>query len=322
MSGPTKTQHHPKNGSVISTIPVRRSLRTGTREASSEALRTALDMSSDTFFQISPFELRLVDVNQAACVKLGYSYAELLGMRLCEIAPCIEHVGSSAALEKIVRGDVLQMRIRTFYRRKNSSEFPVEATVRRLNDPLDECLIAVARDVGHKKQLDDLSLHAFRDSLTNLPNRAALQRRLRRAIDRCSRPDGRFALMFADIDRFKLLNDGLGHVVGDGALRAVAERLLACIRPADFVARYGGDEFVVLVNDVSCEDDASQVAQRICASVAAPVAIHRQRLTLSVSVGIALSSDSSVPPEQLIHEADQAMYRAKARGGNTHCSPS
>jgi len=172
------------------------------------------------------------------------------------------------------------------------------------------------RDVTQRKVAERQLLHdAFHDSLTFLPNRSRFTELLRRSINR-SRMDGNysFAMLFLDLDRFKVVNDSLGHTVGDELLVAAARRLERCVRPGDTVARLGGDEFTVLVDNTSGAHDATRVAERIMAELQRPFFLRGQDVFVSVSIGIALSSSGYDHPDDLLRDADLAMYRAKAGG--------
>jgi len=156
-----------------------------------------------------------------------------------------------------------------------------------------------------------LAYQAFHDSLTGLANRALLMDRLEHARARTRRRKDLLAVLFMDLDEFKVINDSLGHVVGDRLLVQVAERLSSCVRPQDTVARPGGDEFVALLEDLGGEDDAVRVAERILEELREPFTVDGNTLHTSVSVGIAFDSNSG---KDLLRAADTAMYRAKARG--------
>ncbi|WBV41930.1 EAL domain-containing protein [Pseudoroseomonas cervicalis] len=155
---------------------------------------------------------------------------------------------------------------------------------------------------------------AHHDALTGLPNRAFLRDRLRRELARGRRGDHAFALLFLDLDRFKAVNDALGHHVGDALLRTVAQRLKATARAEDLVARLGGDEFAIVQTAIQGPEDAAALAQRIMAALAAPVEADGHNLSAAASIGITLSPRDGADPDELLRNADLAMYRAKAEG--------
>lgn len=161
-------------------------------------------------------------------------------------------------------------------------------------------------------QLREASLH---DMLTGLPNRPLLLDRLGRSIERSLRiPDYLFALLFVDIDSFKIINDSLGHLVGDQFLIEIANRLQACIRSMDTVARLGGDEFCILLDGIKEEDEVRHIADRIHAALAVPCALGGHELCASASIGVTLSTAGYTRAEDILRDADTAMYRAKKQG--------
>jgi diguanylate cyclase (GGDEF)-like protein/PAS domain S-box-containing protein len=177
-----------------------------------------------------------------------------------------------------------------------------------------------ADDITARRAVEDQLRHdALHDALTGLPNRHLFMERLARAVLQEKRREGyRFAVLFLDLDRFKVVNDSLGHGVGDELLVAVAGRLRGCVRETDTVGRFGGDEFAVLLDDIGAVEDALRAADRIQAALTAPVALSGYEVFTSASIGIALSSTAYGRPEHLMRNADMAMYRAKAGGMGRH----
>jgi diguanylate cyclase (GGDEF)-like protein/PAS domain S-box-containing protein len=172
------------------------------------------------------------------------------------------------------------------------------------------------RDVTQRKAAERQLLHdAFHDALTFLPNRSRFTELLRRSIGRARLDDGyAFAMLFLDLDRFKVVNDSLGHAVGDQLLVAVARRLEQCVRPGDTVARLGGDEFTVLIDNAHSVMEVTRVAERILGELQRPFYLQGQDVFVSASIGIALSGTGYHMPDDLLRDADLAMYRAKANG--------
>jgi len=171
-------------------------------------------------------------------------------------------------------------------------------------------------DITERKLAEEQLLHdAFHDSLTNLPNRALFTDLLGRSLGRAQRrADYRFAVLFIDLDRFKVVNDSLGHSVGDELLRAITRRIERCVRPGDTVARLGGDEFTILVDDIGNASDATRVADRIQRELTQPFNLSGHEVFTSASIGIALSASGYEEVDDLLRDADIAMYRAKALG--------
>ena len=171
-------------------------------------------------------------------------------------------------------------------------------------------------DLTAKRETQEHLLYStLHDALTGLPNRSLFTERLRHSMRRNARhPDDMFAVLFLDLDRFKDVNDNLGHFAGDELLRAVARRLEACLRPEDTVARLSGDEFAILLESITDTSDAGRVAERIEEALSFPINLAGAEVTTSASMGIVTSSMSHDQPEQLLRSADMAMYRAKAAG--------
>jgi diguanylate cyclase (GGDEF)-like protein len=159
---------------------------------------------------------------------------------------------------------------------------------------------------------------AQHDFLTGLPNRSLLTDRLEQSLALARRYQRKVALLYLDLDNFKYVNDSLGHVVGDELLQSAAQRLLRCVRRSDTVSRQGGDEFVVLLNEVRTLADATLTAEQVLLAMAEPHLVAGQRLHVSLSIGVTLFPDDGESPEALIQTADTAMYQAKQAGRNTY----
>jgi len=162
--------------------------------------------------------------------------------------------------------------------------------------------------------LAHLARSSQHDALTNLPNRLLMLDRIEHAIATSRRHETRFALLFIDLDNFKRINDTLGHAVGDQVLKLTARRLRSVVRDSDTVSRHGGEEFLVLLPEISAAADAALVAEKLADALAAPGRAGQHRLQLSASIGIAIFPEDGEEPQTLIGRADAAMYRAKGRG--------
>ena len=200
--------------------------------------------------------------------------------------------------------------------RKDGTSFPVEY----LSTPIfedDEIVGAVVtfKDIAERKALEEQLRHqALHDPLSGLANRALFMDRLEHAFVRANRRGDKIAVLFTDLDNFKVINDSLGHEVGDQLLVAVAERIKDCLHPEDTAARLGGDEFTILIEAVDSVSDAVRVAERIAEILQPPFALGQHEVFSTTSIGIALSSPLQKQPADLLRHADLAMYRAKHKG--------
>jgi diguanylate cyclase (GGDEF)-like protein len=239
-------------------------------------------------------------------------------MALADIAPDAERGEMGRQIRKLVHGALQSAIIQTDFRCQDGTLLPMQCSIRTLQRRPAQLLVAVAKAVGSfrlsERCIDILS----RDSLTGLPNRNWLWRQLDSEIQRARLGEYRFAVLFLDVDRFKEINDSYGHLAGDRVLQAFARRIRSSVRPEDNVGRFGGDEFVVLMKNVTSATDVYQMARRLGSGVT--VAGRRQgkpwRVRATVSIGAALSSDGRLSVADAIDRADQAMYRAKAMGQN------
>jgi diguanylate cyclase (GGDEF)-like protein/PAS domain S-box-containing protein len=204
-------------------------------------------------------------------------------------------------------------------KRRDGSEFPSWGQISVVVDDDGRAThyVAICEDISERKAQEDRIRHlAQHDALTGLPNRALLEDRLAQAIPLARRNGTRLAVMFLDLDRFKLINDSLGHQAGDHLLREVARRLGTCVRKADTVSRQGGDEFVILLQELDAPEHAAKVARKVLEVVAQPVFVDGLQLQVTPSIGISVFPDDGTWQAELLRNADAAMYHAKGAGRN------
>jgi diguanylate cyclase (GGDEF)-like protein/PAS domain S-box-containing protein len=285
------------------------------RQIAAEVLRSMNEAVS-----VLDRDFRFISINPAFTRMTGYSEAEVIG-RGAELLNTSQHepefylaMRRHLAEHGSWSGEMWQMR-------KDGEEFLclVEANAIRDANGRPQFFIGVISDITHRKRAEqELRYLANFDTLTNLPNRTLLAERLSRAIVRARRQDGRIAVLFLDLDRFKDVNDSLGHAAGDRILRAAALRLQRTIGEQHTVARLGGDEFTVVLENLGGPDDADRAAREIIMAFEAPLQIDDlQEISISPSIGISLYPDHAQVPTDLLKHADTAMYQAKAAGRRT-----
>ena len=289
-----------------------------TRELTAIALQSSADgvLTTDTGDRVS-------FLNAVAEELTGWDLEAARGRRLAEVFPLetdpeTRPNGELELLEEMLPLGGGGAARRRLLRTRDGARHPVEASAAPIYDRERRCKgrVIVFRDASdlaaYETRLREL---AFRDRLTGLPNRTSLSERLDLELAHARRDGGQLAVLFLDLDHFKVINDTLGHHAGDELLRAVAQRLIGCLREADTVARLGGDEFVVLVPGLGSPDDAAAVANKILAALAKPILLEGELHPILPSIGIALFPSDGDTADVLLRSADRAMYRAKGSGG-------
>ena len=297
-------------------ITVRKQAETRLREAEERFRRSFEDAAIG--MALVGTDGRWLRVNRSLCEIVGYPEEELLGKTFQDITHPDDLEIGLVELPRMLAGEVRTQQIEKRYLRKDGNVVWVLLTISLVHDEGDEPLYFVTQvqDVTGRKRMEErLRRQALHDSLTGLPNRQLFVDRLGHALRRTRRHGNRVAVLFMDLDKFKVVNDSLGHEAGDLLLTVVAQRLQRCLRPEDTLARFGGDEFVVLIDAVHDPAQAVQVAERITEDLRRPFILTGRELYVAASIGIAMGHARTHDPDGLLREADTAMYRVKGEGG-------
>ena len=261
---------------------------------------------------------RLLRVNRKMSQILGYTEVELL-QRFFQQLTCGEDLPDELALiRRLKAGEINDYQREKRLLRRDGTPVWVNVSVSVMRDAHgDQRFISVVKDISRRKQAEEALLRmANHDALTGLPNRALLQDRLAQAIAHAHRNGSQVAVMFIDLDRFKHVNDSLGHDAGDRMIVEIARRLSSVLRDTDTVARQGGDEFVVVLPDLAGEEDAATVAEKLLENLFQPLTLCGQEVFPTGSVGIAMYPRDGQDSATLLKNADSAMYRSKGQGGH------
>jgi len=305
----------------------------GQLERSEKLYRNLVDSSPDIIYTLN-HEGRFTFVNDRAQQLLGFKREELIGqhfsllvhdddMRRAEYVFSQGHSNDRTArnIELRFKGRHQVGEVRTFSNTLMTIALPAEAQARGAELGGRELFgtYGVARDVSDRKRADELISHqAYHDILTDLPNRVLFKDRLGLAMLQARRNHGELAVMFIDLDRFKLVNDTLGHLVGDDLLQQAAARLKACLRRCDTLARLGGDEFTIVLPELKGRQDVAALAVKFLECLEQPFHLSGHEVHISASIGSAIYPGDGESIDELLRHADIAMYQVKAKGKNGH----
>ena len=260
-------------------------------------------------------------LNPAAEQIFGYAESDVVGQCMHRLIPRLAGTaGPASELHMTIDGlDAAGTKVREFKAvRGDGTEFDSELSISQMQVAGQRLFIGIVRDITDRKRVHErIEQLAHHDFLTKLPNRVLFRDRLERAIALANRNNGRIAVLFLDLDGFKAVNDELGHEAGDHLLCEIARRISTVIRHSDTVARVGGDEFTVILNEIGSADDVSAVAGKILGAVSLPFALAGQQRRIGVSIGIAIFPDHARAHDALLRAADASMYAAKQAGKNT-----
>ncbi len=285
-------------------------------QATEARLKEFLEGANDLIFSVKPTG-EFLYANRAWEHVLGYDRQNLEGLSLGDVIDADMRIKCMAEIEKAARGeriDPLEGRLITCDGRTVDVEGTITSSFKS-----DEAGVVwvICRDISARKEAQEqLYFMAHHDQLTGLPNRLFFTDRLRQAKALAKRERHKCGILYLDLDRFKIINDTLGHAVGDILLREVGKRLSSCVREVDTVARIGGDEFSIVLVNLTHAVDAEQVADKILKALAKPVQAEEHELFITTSIGVSIYPTDDENPETLLKKADAAMYQAKAQGRN------
>jgi len=268
-------------------------------------------------------QLRYVVWNQFMEELTGLTSDDVIGRRAVDVFPHITEQHVDELLVRALNGETVAAPDIHYYVPGGGEQRQgwASAVYRPHRDGLGHIIgvIALIRDITQRKKAEQqIEYQAYHDALTGLANRRLFHEHLTLALALASRRRRTVGVLFLDLDHFKLVNDTLGHTLGDDLLRQISARLRDCVREGDTVARVGGDEFTIVLQDMEAKEDAALVAQKVLHAIAAPIDLGGNRIYVTASIGITLFPDDGDDAETLLKNADNAMYRAKAEGRNTY----
>jgi diguanylate cyclase (GGDEF)-like protein/PAS domain S-box-containing protein len=284
---------------------------------SEERFRLVFD-SAPIGMVIADLKGRFTRVNPAMADILGYTVDQLAAMDFASITHPEDLAKDMFMVSDLIHGKKKRFVMEKRYLRKDGEIIHVTIHVSLVRDARrrPRYFIAQIVDITERKRYEQTIKHlAYHDPLTGLPNRVMLRDKLAVALTQARGCQEMLAVIFLDLDRFKVINDTLGHYIGDQALKLIAERLVGAVRASDVVARLGGDEFTVILPGISDESDVFKVLRKLMEALQQPMRLEEREFSVSASVGIALYPRDGQDSEQLLQMADKAMYTAKKRKG-------
>lgn len=289
-------------------------------EVEYDHIRHMLEHSWEEIYVFDSIGLYISQVNKSAIENLGYNEQEFSQIRFTEILPDLSASAFQTLTQPLLDGRQNHLVLDAEFVRKDMSSYPVEIRLQLTDSTMPPVFIANVQDVSDRKRAEQqLMFLTNYDSLTGLPNRSMFLDRLTMAIEGSKRTGKLVAIMFFDLDDFKIINDRQGHNVGDEIIIETGRRLMECVRKSDTIARLGGDEFGIVLTNISVLQDVSNLAEKIITRVHEPFTVDDQTYELSCSIGLShYPLDDNDDIYSLIKMADSAMYQAKEKGKNTY----
>jgi diguanylate cyclase (GGDEF)-like protein/PAS domain S-box-containing protein len=297
---------------IVRDVTERRRAEGELRE-SREALQDFLDSASDLVQSVTP-DGRFAYVNRAWLRTMGYARDEVERLTCFDVIHPDHRDRCGEAVRRAIGGEPVT-RIEAVFVKKDGSPITVEGSLDARSKGGAVVTRAIFRDITARKQAEErLNALAHYDTLTGLPNRLLFQDRLAQALSQARRERRLVGLLYLDLDRFKRINDTLGHTIGDQLLKTVAQRLVGCVRASNEVSRLGGDEFTIVLPGLTTPEGAAVVARKILRAVSQPISVQGHEVLVTPSIGVTIFPTDGADIEFLLKNADTAMYRAKERG--------
>ncbi|MDZ7837599.1 MAG: diguanylate cyclase [Actinomycetota bacterium] len=283
---------------------------------SEEKFRTIFNSANDCII-IHDFEGRLLEINDRACSRFNFKREEILNQKMTG-PETVEYVKKfNEKKDELVKNKKLVFESSIIF--KNGQKAPVEISSKIIDYEGTKAVLSISRDIAERKKIEELMRElAYNDYLTGLPNRLLFEQQFKLIKEQSIRGKKKFAVMMTDLDRFKEVNDTLGHGIGDKLLKEAAKRFRDILRKQDIVARVGGDEFLILLPDIKNSEDAEKVADKLIKGFRKGFTVSNHKVDVTLSMGISIFPDHSRDYKALIKKADTAMYIIKDSGRDNY----
>lgn len=280
--------------------------------------KNTLDSTLDSIFMFEPKNFKIIYANKGATTQVGYSAKELYKKTFLDIQVGMAGPDFAEIIKPLRKGQTKSELFETTLKTKSGNKFPAEVLLQHIKETANqpERFLSIVRDVTERKGAEEaVRQGAFYDPLTKVANRTLFTERLTEAVRYAERTGSMFALLFSDLDKFKFINDVLGHIVGDKLLYQAAQRLVSAVKKRDTVSRMGGDEFVILVEGIRNEQEVHTIARRIQEVFKQPFNLDGQEVYVNISTGMSIYPLDARDIHTLLKNADVALHRAKEEGG-------